>query len=122
MPHFNDKQIKITRAFPVGLAIINLVFVLGFLAFSNLAGFKSCMPNCKNILLWMTVVWLSNMMFSVAAAPIELRYQLFPLTITFTFAGLLLAFVIDKTRSVQTKIDTAPKHFETITEETAPLS
>jgi hypothetical protein len=98
--YYKDKEIIMTGGGPVLMAIINLVFVLSFAAFVCLAGFSRCAPHSKRILWWTLVIWFSNMGFSVLSAPIELRYQLFPMVITLAFAVLLLEFIIQESRSV----------------------
>jgi hypothetical protein len=42
----------------------------------------------------MLLVWISNLVFSVVASPIVLRYQAFPFIITLAFGGLLLGYVV----------------------------
>lgn len=93
---FNVKEIEIAQIFPVFLAIVNLVFVLSIITFAILKGFKKCSVLSKRIIKLIIVVWISNMLFSVVAAPIELRYQLFPMVITVSFTELLLAFLISE--------------------------
>lgn len=93
-----DKKIKITEAFPIIIPVTNLVFVLSFIAFALLNGFKQCNPYRKRFLWCVLIIWFSNMAFSVLSAPIELRYQLFPMTITICFTWILTTFIIEQIR------------------------
>lgn len=90
------KGIKITEAFPIIFSIINIAFLLGFIAYALLGGFNNTSSYIKKILWWTITIWLTNMFFSIFAAPIELRYQLFPMVITFCFMFSLLAYIIDQ--------------------------
>lgn len=89
-----DRRIIVTEFFPPILAMINIVFFLGFLGFLFLGGFASVTPYYKKALLIMLLVWVANLVFSVVASPIVLRYQAFPFIITFAFGGILLGYVI----------------------------
>jgi len=92
--NFKDKKIQVSELFPTVLAITNLVFVGVFLAFAGLGGWRQSLPLTRYIL-WCTLsVWIVNMGFSVIAAPIELRYQIFSLLITFGFMWVLINWVI----------------------------
>jgi hypothetical protein len=93
-----DRKIWITDLFPIPMAIINVGYVLCFIGFVFLGAFKQSSPISRQILLLMLVVWTSSAGFSVFAAPIELRYQLFPMIITVVFGGLLLGYLIEKAK------------------------
>lgn len=99
----NSKEITVAVFSPMVLAVINLVFILGFISFSFLEGFKKCSLRFKQALWLMLLVWLCNAVFSVLASPIVLRYQVFPMVVTFSFLLLLMAFIIGESRSVKTK-------------------
>lgn len=100
---FKNKKIKITEPFQVLSGIINFVFIIGFLSFIVLAGFSKINSLSKRIFWLMIIVWFSNMVFSVFAAPIELRYQLFPLILTFSFMLLFISFVLEESRTKEAK-------------------
>ena len=91
---YKDRKIILTEYYPPILAMINIVFFLGFLGFLFLGGFAGVTTYYKKALLIMLLVWIANLVFSVAASPIVLRYQAFPFSITFAFGGLLLGYVI----------------------------
>ena len=101
--YFKDKRIQTAEAFPIVFAAINVLFVLGFVSFIVLGGLKKCQHTHKEIL-WITVaVWFVNMAFSVFTAPIELRYQIFPMTFTLVFTWLLIGFTVIQTRNESDK-------------------
>jgi len=96
------KDLPFISAFPITLALINLLFVLAFIGFAWLGGFRdTCIPF-RRTLSWVAIVWLANMGFSVLASPIVLRYQLFPMLFTFIFTALLLGYVVHKSNSHST--------------------
>lgn len=86
--------IVITQFFPQVLALTNLIFFLLFIAFAALEGFKLIDPLFRKTLICMLVIWLANLVFSVLASPIVLRYQLFPLVFTLTFMVMLVPLTI----------------------------
>lgn len=94
--YFGKQLIRIAKYFSILTAIINLVFITSFIAFACSGGFRKCSYNNKLILWWMLHIWFCNMVFSVFSAPIELRYQLFPLIITHVFLGLILCFLVEE--------------------------
>ncbi|MEP7371736.1 MAG: hypothetical protein ABI675_00010 [Chitinophagaceae bacterium] len=101
--YFKNKEIQITAPFPILFATINILFVLGFLSFVMLGGYKNCTNHCKRIL-WITLfVWFVNMAFSVFTAPIELRYQIFPMIFTLGVSWLLMSYTIIQTRNESDK-------------------
>ena len=94
-------QIGITEVFPILLAITNLVFILSLIGFALLGGFKKGNPTFNRTIAWTFIVWCSNVGFSVLASPIVLRYQVFPMIVTFTFMAILLSFIIRESRAGQ---------------------
>lgn len=89
-----NRQIRLTEFFPTILAVINIIFFLGFLGFLSLGGFAKISTYYRKALILMLLVWISNLVFSVVASPIVLRYQAFPFIITLAFGGLLLGYII----------------------------
>jgi hypothetical protein len=101
--YFKNRELQITSPFPILFATINLLFILGFFSFVLLGGYKNSTNESKRIL-WITLsVWLINMAFSVFTAPIELRYQIFPMIFTLGFAWLLMSYIIIQTRKESDK-------------------
>ncbi|SFD20352.1 hypothetical protein SAMN05518672_1011025 [Chitinophaga sp. CF118] len=96
-----DRKIILTAFFPPILAMINIIFFLGFLGFMFLGGFRNVDTYYKKALLIMLLVWVSNLAFSVLASPIVLRYQAFPFIITLAFGGLMLGYVVKESFTPQ---------------------
>jgi len=95
-----ERKIHIATMFPTILAIINPLFLLAVIVFVIFGGFNKIHIISKNVLIVMLLIWISNVTFSVFSAPIELRYQLFPIVITLAFCGLLITSII---QSLQTE-------------------
>lgn len=91
--HNESKKIPLADIFSVIISIINLVFVTAFLSFVFLCGFSKCNQNSKLVIRSVVGIWICNTAFSVFSAPIELRYQLFPLIISFIWASLFVAYI-----------------------------
>lgn len=100
---FNNREIQATAPFPILFATINIVFVLGFVSFTVLRGFKNCRSFHKRILWTVLAVWFVNMAFSVFVAPIELRYQIFPMVFTLGFTWVLMSYTIIKAKNESNK-------------------
>lgn len=90
---FKDRAIKITSLFSELNAISNIVFVFGLLGILFLARTVSIPLQNKRVLLTTFFVWLLSMVFSVLAAPIELRYLIFPFTLTLNFGIILVSYI-----------------------------
>lgn len=119
---FKGKEIGISKIFPIGIAIVNFVFLLCFVAFNALNGFRTIIPYSKKILCWTGTIWFANMVFSVFSAPIELRYQVFPLIFTATFLGILLAFIIEKTKKPSAPSGSSPINCKTSSDQNIQLT
>ena len=99
----NDTQITITHEAPTMNSIINLFFVLSLVGFIILRGFGKCSYPIKRMIGWALIVWLCSAGFSIIAAPVVLRYQLFQWIITFVFAGLFIEFIVREYRILSTQ-------------------
>lgn len=86
--------IHIMNVFPTLLAIINPAFIVCVVFFLFSSGLSYCSSPIKRILACMLLVWVSNTVFSVLTAPIELRYQIFPAVITLPFLLLILSMLV----------------------------
>ena len=89
-----DEQIRIISLFPNLVAIINPLFLLSSIIFICSTGFRKKNRISKRIIGCMLVVWFSNAVFSIFSAPIELRYQLFPIVITIPFCMFFITSII----------------------------
>jgi hypothetical protein len=65
-----------------------------------LGGLGNISKLSQQIILWTVIIWIANTVFSVLSAPIELRYQLFPMMVTFAFSCLFVSFLMEAARSV----------------------
>ncbi|WPQ63326.1 NAD(P)/FAD-dependent oxidoreductase [Chitinophaga sancti] len=90
---FKDLKVKALDFFPVTAAILNVVFVLGVIGFIVLGGTKRNPLLAIGILL-VAGLWFINFSFSIFAAAIALRFQLFPIVIYSTFSLLLLEYLV----------------------------
>lgn len=91
----NNKIIITPRHFTLIMSIIIPMFLLSFIYYIS-----SAPPSEKNkishkIIWTIFFTWLTNFIFSVVSAPIELRYQIFSLIITFTFSIILVAYLLN---------------------------
>jgi hypothetical protein len=87
---FKDSQITILNFIPILDGAVNVILLLGLPGIFLVRG----IPKNKwaaNILLLAGGFWLINFGFSVISAPVTLRYQIFPIIITTSFALLLLS-------------------------------
>jgi hypothetical protein len=92
--HADISAIPVADAFTIITPVINLVFVTGLVAFIGLAGFRQCNRYIKQIIGCILAIWICNTAFSVLSAPIELRYQLFPLIITLVWGMFFVSYVV----------------------------
>jgi hypothetical protein len=96
-----DRQIHIIGIFPSLLAVLNPLFLLSSLVFIFSTSFGNCSLFCKRIIAFMFTIWIFNASFSVLSAPIELRYQLFPVVITLSFSMFLIVGIIKSMQSIK---------------------
>lgn len=87
------QKIVIANAYPIILALINLLFVLCYISFLILEGQSQFMPYLRTIYILMPLIWFSNFGFSVFASPIALRFQVFPVLIFLSMSLLLLEYI-----------------------------
>jgi hypothetical protein len=99
---FKSKLLKVPYYSSIPLAVINLVFILGFIALSLAGGFSAISSYCKRLLLLLLFTWLANVIFSVWASPIVLRQQLFVMQLTLTFGVLFVAMLVQMSFSNNT--------------------
>lgn len=97
---YSSAKISVAEVYPVLLAVVNLLFLLCFAGYGLLGGFRKSGTYAAAVFRWMMVIWIANLVFSVVASPIVLRYQVFPMLITFVFLMLLLEFLTGETRMI----------------------
>jgi hypothetical protein len=96
--HKKEGPIVWTSWYPVFSILVNLlllIHIVGLLAFGSLKGQKTMLPR---LLLLTIMLWLFNAGFSIFASPIVLRYQVFPMLITFCMS-LLTGDIIYRSES-----------------------
>jgi hypothetical protein len=108
--YFKNKKIFVSDFFPTGFAVINLVFLSGLICYITLGEFKRNKQYIRKILQFTLVVWLANMFFSVFAAPIELRYQLFPMIMTLAFSCLFIAYIFSESKRTSLNHEKLPSN------------
>jgi hypothetical protein len=94
-----DHTIAWTQWYPIFSVLVNLLLVInliGLLAFGSLKDRKLPLPR---LLLMAVAFWLLNAGFSMFASPVVLRYQVFPLLISFAIA-LMAGELIYKTPTI----------------------
>lgn len=95
-----DTRISVVEYFPVSIAINNVLFLISFAGLLFIIGFKRFTYYGHGILSLAGTIWLCNLVFSVFSAPVELRYQIFPMLITFVFNALVITLIVNVVRSV----------------------
>jgi hypothetical protein len=98
----NHSEIKIIRIFPNLVAIINPLFFLSSTIFLLFGGIRRCSKLSNNIIGCMLIVWYGNAIFSIFSAPVELRYQIFPVIITLPFMVFFISWIIKTLKSAPT--------------------
>jgi hypothetical protein len=84
-----DAQIAATEWYPVFVALVNLVFLMGLIGVVMLGAIKKKEYGLPQLLAVAMMLWLLNCGFSIFASPIVLRYQTFPM-LAFLPLGLLM--------------------------------
>jgi len=93
LPVLGSRKIKIAEAFTIITPILNIIFISGIIAFFCLGGFRQCSYSNKRVILITVLIWIANTVFSVFSAPIELRYQLFPLIINISWGIAFVGYI-----------------------------
>lgn len=91
--NFKDFKVNILNFYPVLVGTTNVILVLSAISFFLLQGYKYN-PRLMKALVLVAFLWVINFIFSVFASPIALRFQLFPILVSFSFAFLLVEFMI----------------------------
>jgi hypothetical protein len=90
---FKDLKVEILNFMPSLTAIINILFLFGLTYAIAFSTFKYHKPLSR-ILILVGSLWAFNFLFSVFSAFIQLRSQLFGITVFFLFATLFADLVI----------------------------
>jgi len=97
--HFGQaNNVPLMKWYLSAVAVINGGFLLCLAGFTFFGGFKRTSTQFRRILRTVIGLWLANMGFSILAAPIVMRYQLFLTTVCFTLSIFLVDFILKSDR------------------------
>jgi hypothetical protein len=88
-PAVGGYKVSLLGYMPILCATVNILFLLGYLGLLCITGLSLRTPE-ERLLLTVFCLWICNFFFSVIAAPVTLRYQLFYILVTTFFAMLIL--------------------------------
>ncbi|MDR6567446.1 hypothetical protein [Chitinophaga ginsengisegetis] len=89
---FKDFKVNVLNFYPIIVGIMNVVLLFSLISFFLLKGYRQ-FPFIKSGLILATSLWIINFGFSVLASPIALRFQLFPIIVSFVFTVLLIEII-----------------------------
>ncbi|MEV4886042.1 hypothetical protein MRBLMN1_004599 [Chitinophaga ginsengisegetis] len=98
--HFKDYQVKSLDFLPILTGTMNFVLFFSLISFITLKGYKQYVKLNHGMLLVVTL-WLVNFGFSVFASPIALRFQLFPILVSFSFSVFLMEYLIKSANGIK---------------------
>ncbi len=88
-PAVGGFKIHVLDFMPVLAAIMNIIFLLGYIGLAAIQGVRPRSPMQAALLLAFCL-WIANFGFSVFASPVTLRYQLFGFLVFSGFAFVLI--------------------------------
>jgi hypothetical protein len=97
-----DKKVWILDSYPILSGIVNVIMLFGLLYYILLKGWRLNSIFNKTIIMAGTV-WLINAGFTIFASSAALRFQSFPIILTTTFALLLVDWMAQLVRSMQSE-------------------
>lgn len=80
-PFYMFLRIHLLSVYPLLFCLLHLSFLLTLFGFSLNKGWKGITPPLRNCLIVIIGLWLTDLLFSLTAAAIVLRYQLFMATL-----------------------------------------
>jgi protoporphyrinogen oxidase len=86
---FRDSRVNTLTFLPILSAIMNIIFLFGFVVIFFTKGFLTDRILKKALILTISL-WFLNFVFSVFASPITLRYQLFNILVSSSFGFLMV--------------------------------
>lgn len=92
-----DSSIKFMDWYSVGIAIVNSAYLLAILGLL----FYKCSSKIRRMTIMSGSFFILNFIFSVGAAPINLRYQIFSMIIYFCLSILLLDYLYKRMGEVE---------------------
>lgn len=97
--YFKDYKVTVLNFYPILAGTIHVVFLLSTVSFFFLQGYKRYKKFTCALLLAASL-WLVNFVFSVFAAPVALRFQLFPIFVSLSFSLMLIECLVREARGV----------------------
>jgi len=94
---FKDFRVHALDFLPILAGILHVVFLFGLLGYLLFQGYQK-QPWLKKAVLLVSALWLLNFGFSVFASPIALRFQLFPIIVSISFACLFVEYIVKVAR------------------------
>ncbi|HEY4147968.1 MAG TPA: hypothetical protein VGM41_03515 [Chitinophagaceae bacterium] len=91
-----DKRISIVNYMPGLMAMSNVVFLLGFIAFGLLGGLARADSFAKRVLLLALVTMVFHAVVSITLAPVVLRQLVFPFMIAYTFGTFFVVSLVQE--------------------------
>lgn len=88
-----DYKVSMLNFFPVLTGTMNIVLLFTLISYVILKGYRQT-PKLNHGMLLLVTLWIINFGFSVFAAPIALRFQLFPIMVSFSFTLFLLEYLV----------------------------
>ena len=83
-----NAQIGITQYYSWFSTLVNVFFLICLIGLAVFTGFKQGDRGLYRIILFVFFFWLLNFGFSILASPVVLRYQVFPVLVSFSLAVL----------------------------------
>lgn len=102
MASYKDRRINLLSLMPIVCAVMTVVFLLMSTSFFAFGGRKS-EPDLYRMLLLGMAYWVGNLLFSVFASSIALRFQLFSFVIDTLFSLIVFSFILFKGRESDSK-------------------
>lgn len=90
-----SKETKILRCFSILCTLVNCLFAYSVIMFILLKRFRKSNHLFRSIFYLAIILWLTNMIFSILASPIVLRYQIFPMTIFLPYGAILFDYILN---------------------------
>jgi len=90
-----EAKIKHAQIYPVICSIVNVFFIICLSGLVIFNGFNINKNPITRFVILILFLWVLNMLFSVFASPVVLRYQIFPMLISFS-TGLIVIETIYK--------------------------
>jgi hypothetical protein len=88
-----DRSVNTLNFYPVFTGVANMIFIASIICFFMLNGFRKKTTQRQVIIIGF-ILWLINAGFTIFASSVALRFQSFPIIITFVFTLLLIDWIL----------------------------